>query len=157
MRPAAAHMGIMGYILAQSSGLIGSLAALLCGHAPSSGYHCVPLAGAALGGDVPGGLAITIMPARLVPCPPPLTSLRPVAGDHLDVDVLGDGGEGDLEAADGGGVAWLELRQPGALGDRLVASWLLASGRRTGSCRLVRTGHVLPVLLAHSQTCHRHT
>ena len=32
-----------------------------------------------------------------------------VAGDDLDVDVLGDGGEGDLEATDGGSVAWLHL------------------------------------------------
>ena len=32
-----------------------------------------------------------------------------VAGDDLDVDVLGDGGEGDLEAADGGSVAWLHF------------------------------------------------
>ena len=40
-----------------------------------------------------------------------------VAGDDLDVDVLGDGGEGDLEAADGGrvGAPRLHVRQPGAL------------------------------------------
>ena len=31
---------------------------------------------------------------------------------HLDVDVLGDGGEGYLEAADGGGVPWPDLGKP---------------------------------------------
>ena len=32
-----------------------------------------------------------------------------VARDDFDVDVVGHGGEGDLEAADGGSVAWLHL------------------------------------------------
>ena len=37
---------------------------------------------------------------------------RVFAGDHLDVDVLGHGGEGDLEATDGGSVAGLHLSEP---------------------------------------------
>ena len=35
---------------------------------------------------------------------PPLTGIFAAARDNLDVDVLRDGGEGDLEAADGGEV-----------------------------------------------------
>ena len=42
-----------------------------------------------------------------------------VAGDELDVDVLRDGGEGDLEPADGGRVLALHVPQPGAAAARL--------------------------------------
>ena len=41
---------------------------------------------------------------RINPETEPLTRLLAVARDNLDVNVLGDGGEGDLEATDGGGV-----------------------------------------------------
>ena len=41
---------------------------------------------------------------RINPETEPLTRLLAVARDNLDVNVLGDGGEGDLEAADGGEV-----------------------------------------------------
>ena len=41
---------------------------------------------------------------RINPETEPLTRLLTVARDNLDVNVLGDGGEGDLEAADGGRV-----------------------------------------------------
>ena len=41
---------------------------------------------------------------RINPETEPLTRLLAVARDNLDVNVLGDRGEGDLEAADGGRV-----------------------------------------------------
>ena len=40
------------------------------------------------------------------------TTFQVVTRDDFDVDVLGDGGEGYLEAADGGGVPWLDLGKP---------------------------------------------
>ena len=42
---------------------------------------------------------------------------RVFAGDHLDVDVLGNGGEGDLKSTDGRGGRGpsLHISQPGAL------------------------------------------
>ena len=52
-----------------------------------------------------------------IPQTRPLTKFFAAARDNLDVDVLRDGGEGDLEAADGGGVGAprLHVGQPGTL------------------------------------------
>ena len=48
------------------------------------------------------------------------TTFQVVTRDDFDVDVLGDRGEGYLEAADGGGVPWLDLGKPAS-----TARWVL--------------------------------
>ena len=78
----------------------------------SSAYHSGPL-------PPPWVEPLEISVIRINPETEPLTRLLldVVARDNLDVNVLGDGGEGDLEAADGGrvGAPRLHVRQPGAL------------------------------------------
>ena len=49
-----------------------------------------------------------------------------VAGDDLDVDVLGDRGEGDLEAADGRSVpSWLDFGKPASSVGRILIMGLI--------------------------------
>merc|ERR1719445_2173886 len=83
---------------------------------------------------------------------------RVFAGDHLDVDVLGNGGEGDLKSTDGRGgrAPSLHISQPGALliwlarskpdnhgGPEEVLVW---GGALSPDQRGSRAGHNCPVV-----------
>jgi len=79
--------------------------------------------------------------ARLItPCLPGWSPSRllAVARDNLDVNVLGDGGEGDLEATDGGGVAWLDLSKPAFSAGRVL---VLDIGREPVGLAWVESNH----------------
>ena len=82
---------------------------------------------------------------------------RVFAGDHLDVDVLGNGGKGDLEATDGGGVSRLHLGKPASPTRRvltkmfngsstLLYSWSPGLPRKQRACWSGRDGGERPLL-----------
>ena len=85
------------------------------------------------------------------------TFFQAVAGDDLDVDVLGNGGEGDLEATDGGGVSRLHLGKPASPTRRvltkmfnesstLLYSWSPGLPRKQRACWSGRDGGERPLL-----------
>ena len=79
----------------------------------SSAYHCRPLPWVEPLLEISDKIEPEI---QLALRRNPLTG-RVFAGDHLDVDVLGNGGEGDLKSTDGRGgrAPSLHISQPGAL------------------------------------------